>query len=83
MRIGLFDDGLAHLNRLDAFRWCAERRITSVVQYRDIFSIRRVQGDLTLDEGETLPSDYWYAEGRDYVMERQFARALRRSCGEG
>jgi sugar phosphate isomerase/epimerase len=30
LRIGLFDDGLAHLNRLEAFRWCAERRIDRI-----------------------------------------------------
>ncbi|MGN6378547.1 MAG: sugar phosphate isomerase/epimerase family protein [Gaiellales bacterium] len=30
MRIGVFDDGLAHLTRQDALRWCAERGIRRI-----------------------------------------------------
>jgi hypothetical protein len=58
----------------------SERRITSVVQYRDIFSIRRTEGDRKLDDGDALPTDYWYAEGRDYSLERRMARSVKASC---
>ncbi len=30
MRIGVFDDGLAHLSREEALRWCAERGVTAI-----------------------------------------------------
>ncbi len=30
MRIGVFNDGLGHLSRVDAFRWCAEQEIPAI-----------------------------------------------------
>ena len=50
-----------------------ERRITSVTQYREIFSIERAEGDRERDRGYELPTEYWYAIGRDEALERRVA----------
>src|SRR5207248_2965667 len=57
----------------------AERRITSVTEYLDIFNYRRALVDVQTDEGTPVPVEYWYAIGRDPALERHLARAIRRA----
>ena len=54
-----------------------ERRLTSAMQYREIFSIERAEGDERRDRGENAPEEYWYALGRDRKLEAQLAAAVR------
>ncbi|MDB5330109.1 MAG: hypothetical protein JWP03_1260 [Phycisphaerales bacterium] len=55
----------------------AERRITSVVQYRDAFSITRPMIEDRTEEGAPLRPAYWYAERRDEAMEHALADRVR------
>lgn len=54
----------------------AERRITSVTQYRTI-----VQGSVEPDrpgpDGTRIPNAYWYATGRDTALEKTLADEIR------
>ncbi|HZL34462.1 MAG TPA: hypothetical protein VFC78_04070 [Tepidisphaeraceae bacterium] len=54
-----------------------ERRITSVTQYLDVFSITRPLSSQTTDEGQPMRIEYWYAERRDNAMEHKLAKKLR------
>jgi hypothetical protein len=55
-----------------------ERRITSVTQYRESFSNEQgVFGSRERDKGVNVPIVYWYATGRDEVLERHLADAIR------
>jgi hypothetical protein len=54
-----------------------ERRITSVTQYRESFSIEVGQGSRERDKGVNIPETYWYTTDRDDAMERQLADAVR------
>lgn len=55
-----------------------ERRITSVTQYRESFSnVPGVLGSRERDKGVNVPVVYWYATGRDEVLERQLAEGIR------
>lgn len=54
------------------------RRITSVAQYRDVFSIDRVDVTRASEQyGEQTPAYYWYPIARDYALERQLAASIR------
>jgi hypothetical protein len=60
----------------------AERRITSVVLYRRVFSsptgaAQRPRGTRESDEGIVLPDRYWYPLRRDTEFERAIAEAVR------
>lgn len=57
-----------------------EHRITSVVQYRDVFRLTREEAfrrrDLQVNPGQATvipPPDYWYSIGRDPALERRLA----------
>jgi hypothetical protein len=55
------------------------KRITSVTQYREAFSL--TLQDLRLsaeEEGSDIPPQYWYPIGRDDAMERQLVDSVRR-----
>jgi hypothetical protein len=55
----------------------AERRITSVAQYLNIFSyVHGLVGEET-DEGQLVPTEYWYAVGRDPHLEEHLAELIR------
>ena len=55
-----------------------QRRITSVAQYRDIFSItlQDVARD-TEEAGQAIPAEYWYPIARDHALERQLAQSAK------
>lgn len=54
----------------------AERRITSVSQYRDV--LRGSPNPTRLDDaGESIPNAYWYAIGRDAALEASLADDVR------
>lgn len=55
-----------------------QRRITSVAQYRYVFSPLSTDATFTTSEGKSVPTRYWYAIGRDEAMERQLADAVAR-----
>ena len=56
----------------------SERRITSVTQYRESFSIEPgMMGSRERDRGIDIPITYWYATGRDEALERELAAAIR------
>jgi hypothetical protein len=59
----------------------AERRITSVVLYRSVFtpardSRGRLTGTVESDQGINLPQRYWYPQRRDEAFERAIAAAV-------
>ena len=57
-----------------------EKRITSVAQYRDVFSL--TSRDLNLDAEQqdeaVVASEFWYAVGRDSAVEKSIAESMRR-----
>ena len=58
-----------------------ERRITSAISYRQVFSRParpelRPRGTRESDVGIFLPERYWYAIGRDDALERTLARSI-------
>ena len=56
----------------------AERRVTSVARYAEIFTIENVEGSRARDKlGGDLPDAYWYAVGRDTPLELQMAADVR------
>jgi len=55
----------------------AERRITSVTEYLDVFATQRPLDEEYTEEGVLLVPDYWYATGRDYALERTLAAQLK------
>ena len=63
----------------------SEHRITSVTQFRDVFSLTREEAfrrrDLQANPGEdisgTPPPDYFYCIGRDSSMEKRLADWVR------
>jgi hypothetical protein len=56
----------------------SERRLTAINEYLTAFAGPRPYGTTEMDEGVTLPTDYWYATGRDNALERDLAAAIRR-----
>jgi hypothetical protein len=59
----------------------AEKRITSVLQYRTAFmapsrSRYRASGSAESDRGIVLPERYWYPTGRDATLEAALGRAI-------
>ena len=58
----------------------AERRVTSVARYAEVFAFDPAeQGSRARDRlGADLPVSYWYATGRDRSLERQIAEDVRR-----
>ena len=58
----------------------AERRVTSVARYAEVFAFDPAeQGSRARDRlGADLPVSYWYAAGRDRALERQIADDVRR-----
>ena len=54
-----------------------ERRLTSITQYHTAFSSPRPtqESDTTTTPG--LPTDYWYAVGRDEALEKDLAASIR------
>jgi hypothetical protein len=55
----------------------AERRITSVAQYLNIFSYEHgLVGEVT-DEGQLVPIEYWYSVGRDPHLEQHLVDLMR------
>jgi hypothetical protein len=61
----------------------AERRITSVTEYLDVFATQRPLDEEYTEEGVLLVPDYWYAVGRDYALERELAAQLRAQMTAG
>jgi len=61
-------------------RYCMiERRVTSVSQYQDIFSIRLLDVNRENEEaGMAIPAEYWYPIARDYTLEHQLAKSVER-----
>jgi hypothetical protein len=55
----------------------AERRITSVNEYKDVFSYTRALSERGTDEDQPIQIDYWYALGRDSVLEKHLASEVR------
>jgi hypothetical protein len=60
-----------------------EHRITSAVQYRDVFALTRVEAlrqeyrqRNPLLEQEGIPTFYWYATGRDESLEKKLAESI-------
>jgi hypothetical protein len=56
----------------------AERRLTAITEYHTAFSGPRPFGSAENDQGIVLPTDYWYATGRDNALERDLAAAINR-----
>jgi len=55
-----------------------ERRITSVDQYQNAFSIQTQDVSREVEKsGSDIPAEYWYPIGRDNALERQLAAAAR------
>lgn len=54
-----------------------ERRITAVDQYLEAFTTLHAAEDTATEEGQTLRVEYWYADGRDYDLERVLAESIR------
>jgi hypothetical protein len=57
-----------------------EKRITSVSQYRDVFSLttRDLRLDAEKEDEDQVASEFWYAIGRDSALERSLADSIRR-----
>ena len=65
----------------------AECRITSVNEYKDVFSYTRALSERGTDEDQPLQIDYWYAIGRDNALENRLAGEIRKrlssqQCGQ-
>ncbi len=57
-----------------------ERRLTSAMQYQEIFSNEHlVEGNRLRDQGVDVPVEYWYATGRDRALERRLVRSVESS----
>jgi hypothetical protein len=61
----------------------SEKRISSVVRYRNVFTVvgslrARPYGSREADVGIALPERYWYALRRDEVFERALAEAVKK-----
>ncbi len=54
-----------------------ERRITAVDQYLEAFTTLHAAEDATTEEGQAIRVEYWYADGRDYDLERVLAESIR------
>jgi hypothetical protein len=60
-----------------------ERRITSVDQYQNVFSIQTADVALQSEKtGNDVPAEYWYSVGRDPALEKQLAAQARRRLPE-
>ena len=55
----------------------AERRITSITQYRETFSINTAEGNRERDRGVNIADTYWFATGRDEQLEERLADGVR------
>jgi hypothetical protein len=56
----------------------AERRITSVARFAEMFTVERTEGSRDRDRyGGDLPDMYWYAAGRDHALEKHLAAVVR------
>jgi hypothetical protein len=57
----------------------AERRITTVARFAEIFTVEMTEGNRARDRyGGDLPDMYWYATGRDTALEKRLAESVRR-----
>jgi hypothetical protein len=56
----------------------AERRLTAIHEFHSAFSGPRPFGDVETDAGVRLPTDYWYALGRDEPLEKDLVAAIER-----
>lgn len=54
----------------------AERRLTAITEYHTAFGGPRPYGSAENDQGIALPTDYWYATGRDNALERDLAASI-------
>lgn len=54
-----------------------ERRITAVDQYLEAFTTEHAAEDVATEEGQAIRVEYWYADGRDYDLERVLAESIR------
>jgi len=54
----------------------AERRITSVTEYLDVFAADRPLDQPFTEEGVALVPDYWYSVGRDFALEKKLSNQL-------
>jgi hypothetical protein len=72
------EDGLytAHPKVLVEKLSLVQRRITSVAQYRYIFSPLGNDATFTTAQGTVVPTRYWYAIGRDEALEKQLAESI-------
>jgi hypothetical protein len=61
----------------------AERRITSVTEYLTVFQADRPLDEEYTEEGVLIVSDYWFAIGRDYALERKLAGQLQTKMSPG
>lgn len=60
----------------------AERRITSVARFAEIFTVQQTEGSRARDRhGGDLPDMYWYPTGRDTALEKRLARSVRHQLG--
>ena len=76
-RISKTDGGYKMEPRVLVERYSSsERRLTSIVEYQAAFSGPRVEGDAQTDAGLALPTDYWYATGRDNALEKDLANMI-------
>jgi hypothetical protein len=56
----------------------AERRITTVARFAEIFTVEQTEGNRARDRyGGDLPDMYWYATGRDTALEKRLADSVR------
>jgi hypothetical protein len=56
----------------------AERRVTSVARFAEVFTVEQVEGSRARDRlGGDLPETYWFATGRDRNLERHLADSIR------
>jgi hypothetical protein len=56
----------------------AERRVTSVARFAEVFTTEQVEGSRARDRlGGDLPETYWYAAGRDRALEKALAESIR------
>ena len=60
-----------------------ERRITAVDQYLEAFTTLHAAEDTTTEEGQAIRVEYWYADGRDYDLERALAESIRNKLDAG
>ena len=57
----------------------AERRVTSVARFAEVFTVEQVEGSRARDKlGGDLPDAYWYATRRDTALEKSLADSIRR-----